>query len=83
MLNAPSIPTLDQLLTHYGCSDFFGNRVKKRMEKARPAKNVEAARAVCPPRKLKMADEVQLIMIKMINTMITNRKRAGFNMSES
>ena len=53
------------------------------MENVRPAKKVEAARAVCPPRKLKMADEVQLIMIKMINTMITNRKRAGFNMSES
>jgi len=53
------------------------------MENVRPAKKVEAARPVCPPRKLKMADEVQLIMIKMINTMITNRKRAGFNMSES
>jgi hypothetical protein len=83
VLNAPSIPTLDRLHAHYGCSVFFGNRVKKRIEKVRPAKKVEAARAVCPPRKLRIADAVQLIMIRMINTMRRVRKRAGFNMSES
>ena len=49
----------------------------------RPAKKVEAARAVCSPRKLKIADAVQLIMIRTINMMSTDRKRAGVIMSES
>lgn len=53
------------------------------MEKVRPAKKVEAALAVWPPRKLKTAEAVQLIMIKMINTISRGRKRAGVNMSES
>jgi hypothetical protein len=79
VLNAPSGPAHDLLYAHYGCSVFFGNRVKKRMEKVRPAKKVEAALAVWPPRKLKTAEAVQLIMIRTINTIRVVRKVFGGN----
>jgi len=47
------------------------------MENVSPAKKVEAARAVCPPRRLRKADAVQQIMIEMINRITAMRVRDG------
>ena len=50
------------------------------MEKASPAKNVDAARAVWPPRRPRIADAVQENMISTIKAMIKTRRRAGVSM---
>ena len=58
----------------------FGMRVQKMIEKASPAKKVDAARAVWPAFRPKIADAVQLVMISTISTMITVRRRVGVSM---
>jgi hypothetical protein len=55
-------------------------RDQKRMEKASPAKNVDAARATLPLRMLRIAEAVQQNMIATIKMMSSTRKRAGVNM---
>ncbi len=55
-------------------------RVHKMIEKVSPAKNVDAARVVWPPRKPRIADAVQLNMINTIKAMIRMRRRVGVNM---
>lgn len=59
---------------------FFGSRDQKRIEKAKPAKKVDAARAVWPAFRPKIADAVQLVMISTIRTMIRMRRRSGVSM---
>ena len=59
---------------------FFGKRDQKRSEKAKPAKKVDAARALCPVRRLRIADAVTQNMIITINAMIKLRRRSGVNM---
>ena len=59
---------------------FFGKRDQKMIEKVSPAKNVEAALAVCPARKPRIADAVQESMITTIKTMSNRRWRCGVNM---
>jgi hypothetical protein len=55
-------------------------RDQKRMQNASPAKKVDAALAVWPPRRLRMADAVQQNMITMTNPMIKRRRRGGESM---
>jgi hypothetical protein len=56
---------------------FFGTRVQNRIENASPAKKVDAARAVWPVRKPRMADAVQQNMITTIKAMSRMRRRLG------
>lgn len=60
---------------------FFGSRVQKMIEKVSPAKNVDAARAVLPMRRLRIADAVQQHMITAIKTKIRMRLRPGVSMA--
>lgn len=66
--------------TATGQPTFFGRRVQKRMENASPAKKVDAARAACPERRLRIADAVTQHMITTIKVMITMRRRGGVSM---
>ena len=64
-----------------GQPTFFGRRVQKRMENASPAKKVDAARAACPARRLRIADAVTQHMITTTKVMIATRRRPGVNMA--
>ena len=55
----------------------FGSLVQNRIEKDRPAKKVDVARAVCPARKPWIAEAVLASMIRTINA-IRRGRRKGF-----
>ena len=55
----------------------LGSRDRKRAENARPAKNVEAARALWPERMANMAEAVQQANITAMQSSISVRRSAG------
>lgn len=52
----------------------FGSRDQNRIENESPAKKVDAARAVCPARKPRIAEAVHASMIRMISAIRRGRK---------